>query len=76
MEVSLGVDLNGGTQWDAEMIDQIQYTVFPNFTVWPTIVAPLVYRFRPAGDDPNRSIFEVWMLFPKAEIRGQDDDYR
>ena len=51
---------------DAEMIDQIEYTVFPNFTVWPTVVAPLVYRFRPYGDDPSRSLFEVWMLYPVA----------
>jgi hypothetical protein len=49
------------------MIDQIQYTLFPNFTVWPTIVAPLVYRFRPDGDDPNHSIFEIWMLLPIAD---------
>ena len=52
---------------DAEMIDQIQYTLFPNFTVWPTIVAPLLYRFRPFKDDPNSSIFEVYMLYPKAD---------
>jgi hypothetical protein len=49
------------------MIDQIQYTVFPNFTVWPTVVAPLIYRFRPDGDDPQRSIFEIWMLYPIAD---------
>lgn len=52
---------------DAEMIDQIQYTVFPNFTVWPTVVAPLIYRFRPDGDDPQSSIFEIWMLYPIAD---------
>jgi phenylpropionate dioxygenase-like ring-hydroxylating dioxygenase large terminal subunit len=59
------VDLSGFS--DAEMLDQIQYTVFPNFTVWPTIVAPLCYRFRPHGDDTTHSIFEVWMLHPKAD---------
>ena len=59
------VDFSGYS--DAEMIDQIEYTVFPNFTVWPTIVAPLVYRFRPHGDDPASSLFEVWMLFPAAD---------
>jgi phenylpropionate dioxygenase-like ring-hydroxylating dioxygenase large terminal subunit len=59
------VDLSGHS--DAEMIDQIQYTLFPNFTVWPTVVAPLIYRFRPDGDDPNRSLFEIWMLYPKAD---------
>ncbi len=52
---------------DAEMIDQIQYTLFPNFTVWPTIVAPLCYRFRPNGDDPESAIYEIWMLFPKSD---------
>ncbi|MGI9326343.1 MAG: aromatic ring-hydroxylating oxygenase subunit alpha [Pseudomonadales bacterium] len=52
---------------DAEMIDQIQYTLFPNFTVWPTIVAPLIYRFRPNGDDPESAIYEIWMLFPKSD---------
>ncbi|MGI9621923.1 MAG: aromatic ring-hydroxylating oxygenase subunit alpha, partial [Acidimicrobiales bacterium] len=59
------VDLSEAS--DAEMIDQIQYTLFPNFTIWPTIVAPLCYRFRPDGDDPQRSIFEIWMLYPKAD---------
>ena len=78
------VDFSGYS--DAEMLDQIQYTVFPNFTVWPTVVAPLLYRFRPNGDDPTQAIFEVWMLYPKAddgshpaaarEIRlGPDDDW-
>jgi phenylpropionate dioxygenase-like ring-hydroxylating dioxygenase large terminal subunit len=60
-------NVNLTTASDAEMIDQIQYTLFPNFTVWPTIVAPLVYRFRPEGDDPNHSIFEIWMLHPIAD---------
>ena len=59
------VDLSNKS--DAEMIDQIQYTLFPNFTIWPTIVAPLIYRFRPAGDDPDQSIFEIWMLYPKRD---------
>ncbi len=76
-----GVDFSNTS--DAEMIDQIQYTLFPNFTVWPTVVAPLIYRFRPYGDDPNRCIYEVWMLYPKAadgthpapmpELRLEDD---
>ncbi|MEE2784810.1 MAG: aromatic ring-hydroxylating dioxygenase subunit alpha [Pseudomonadota bacterium] len=59
------VDLSAHS--DAEMIDQIQYTLFPNFTIWPTIVAPLCYRFRPEGDDPTRSVFEIWMLYPIAD---------
>ena len=46
-------------------MDQIQYNIFPNFTVWPGLGAPLCYRFRPYGNDPNRSIFEVWFLYPR-----------
>jgi hypothetical protein len=52
---------------DAEVLDQIQYNVFPNFTVWPTVFAPLCYRFRPLGHDPNQSLFEVWFLHPQPE---------
>lgn len=55
------------TTSDAEMVDQIQYTLFPNFTIWPSVVAPLIYRFRPHGDDPEQAIFEIWMLFPKSD---------
>ena len=51
---------------DAEMIDQIQCTLLPNFTGWPTVVAPLVYRFHPDEDSPERSIYEIWMLYPKV----------
>lgn len=68
---SHNVDLSSVS--DAEMIDQIQYTLFPNFTVWPTIVAPLCYRFRPDGDRPTQSIFEIWMLFPLADDGSHPD---
>ena len=50
---------------DSDVIDQVQYNIFPNFTVWPGVGAPLCYRFRPYGNDPNKSIFEVWFLYPK-----------
>jgi phenylpropionate dioxygenase-like ring-hydroxylating dioxygenase large terminal subunit len=52
---------------DSELMDQIQYNIFPNFTVWPGLGAPLCYRFRPFGNDPNRSIFEVWFLYPRPD---------
>lgn len=59
------VDLSAAS--DSDMLDQIQYNIFPNFTVWPTVAAPLCYRFRPNGEDPNSAIFEVWFLHPRAE---------
>jgi phenylpropionate dioxygenase-like ring-hydroxylating dioxygenase large terminal subunit len=52
---------------DSEVMDQNQYNIFPNFTLWPATNSPLCYRFRPFGNDPNKAIFEVWFLYPKPE---------
>jgi hypothetical protein len=60
-----GVDLS--THSDSEMLDQVQYTLFPNFTFWPTLFAPLLYRFRPAGNSPDKAIFDVYLLHPIPE---------
>ena len=49
---------------DAEMIDAIFYSVFPNWSPW-VCFNPIMYRFRPNGDNPEECIFEV-MLFPLA----------
>jgi phenylpropionate dioxygenase-like ring-hydroxylating dioxygenase large terminal subunit len=62
---SLGADLSGLS--DSEVIDVIQYSLFPNLIVFGGYGSPLAYRSRPDGDDPNRSIFEVWLLLPLAE---------
>ena len=51
---------------DSEALDLIQYLVFPNFSPWGGTAVPLVYRFRPYGDDPERSIMEIMILFAKA----------
>jgi phenylpropionate dioxygenase-like ring-hydroxylating dioxygenase large terminal subunit len=57
-----GVDLSETS--DSNVLDQVEYTLFPNFTFWPTLFAPLLYRFRPSGNNPDESIFEVFMLHP------------
>lgn len=49
---------------DAEMIDSIFFSVFPNWSPWGCF-NPIMYRFRPNGDNPQECIFEV-MLFPPA----------
>jgi phenylpropionate dioxygenase-like ring-hydroxylating dioxygenase large terminal subunit len=49
---------------DAEMIDAIYYSVFPNWSPWGCF-NDLFYRFRPNGDDPNSCLFEI-MRFPPA----------
>ena len=49
---------------DAEMIDAMFYSVFPNWSPWGCYHY-LMYRFRPNGSDPNSSIFEI-MIWPPA----------
>lgn len=61
----LGIDLSGFS--DAEVVDVIQYYVFPNLTLFGGFGSPLAYCMRPDGDDPHHSIFEVWMLLPYPE---------
>ncbi len=49
---------------DAEAIDTIQYWVFPNLVIWWGMAAPIVYRFRPLGDDPGMCLMEVYLMPP------------
>jgi phenylpropionate dioxygenase-like ring-hydroxylating dioxygenase large terminal subunit len=70
---------------DAEMLDAMYYSVFPNWSPWG-VFNGLFYRWRPNGNDPDTCIFEV-MLFPiapdpdnkpaPAAVRhlGPDDDW-
>jgi hypothetical protein len=51
---------------DSEALDLIQYNVFPNLGPWGGFSTPLVYRFRPHGDNPEESIMEIMMLFTKG----------
>ena len=70
---------------DAELVDAIYYSVFPNWSPWGCFNA-INYRFRPNGDDPTTCIFEVMLMAPSplgaerpapAEIEwlGFDDDW-
>ena len=49
---------------DSEVIDTIEYHVFPNMVLFPGISLPMAYRFRPIGSDPNRTLFEILFLRP------------
>lgn len=51
---------------DSESVDLIQYLLFPNLSPWGGQATPLVYRFRPHGDNPEESIMEIMLLFSKA----------
>jgi phenylpropionate dioxygenase-like ring-hydroxylating dioxygenase large terminal subunit len=48
---------------DAEMLDSLDYTLFPNFHPWGAF-NKIVYRFRPNGNDHRSAIMECIMLSP------------
>ena len=48
---------------DAELVDSVYYSVFPNFHPW-TPFNRIQYRFRPYKDDHTRSIMECYFLSP------------
>lgn len=52
---------------DSEVIDTIEYHIFPNMVLFPGLSLPMVYRFRPIGTDPNRTLFEILFLRPKPD---------
>ena len=56
----LGQDYSSYT--DSEMLDAIQYWVFPNFFPWGGCGTNIVYRFRPDGNNPDSAFMEVMIL--------------
>ena len=51
------------TYCDAELMDSLDYTLFPNFHPWGAFNG-IVYRFRPNGNDHRSCIMECMMLAP------------
>ena len=47
----------------AHVLDTVEYFVFPHFFIWPTLGAPLAYRFRP-GRNPEECIWETMLFLP------------
>jgi phenylpropionate dioxygenase-like ring-hydroxylating dioxygenase large terminal subunit len=56
------VDLS--TYSDSEILDSIQYHLFPNACLFPGITHPMVYRFRPIGNEPGRTQFDLLFMRP------------
>lgn len=48
---------------DAEFIDNLDYTVFPNFHPWGAYNR-IVYRFRPNGNNHREAIMDIFLLAP------------
>jgi len=57
-------DLDVAEASDSEMLDAIQYFVFPNFFPWGGWPLNIVYRFRPWRNDPGQALMEVMLLRP------------
>jgi nitrite reductase/ring-hydroxylating ferredoxin subunit len=55
-----GVEL--GAYSDSEMLDSIEYHLFPNMCLFPGVSLPMIYRFRPIGMDPGRTMFDLMFL--------------
>jgi phenylpropionate dioxygenase-like ring-hydroxylating dioxygenase large terminal subunit len=62
VEERTGADMSRAS--DAELLDGIEYFLFPNFMPWAGYLTPLVYRFRPNGDDPDSSVIDIMLLDP------------
>lgn len=62
MGAALNRDLSAVT--DAELVDTIQYFMFPNFCPWFGEGLPLVYQFLPLGDDPDWSVMNIRLTAP------------
>ena len=57
-------------QWsDSELLDGIQYFLFPNFYAFAGPRTNAVYRFLPDGNDPDRCIAEVLAARPASGRR-------
>ncbi len=54
---------------DSEMLDLIIYSIFPNFYLQGAyfLNTTLFYRYRPWGTDPERCLWEVYILLPTPE---------
>jgi len=52
---------------ECEMLDSIEYFLFPNMFLFPGITLPMIYRFRPNGDDVDSCWFDLMFLRPLAD---------
>ena len=63
------IDLDGLS--DSEIVDGIQYYLFPNLVPFGGVGTSLTYRFRPIGHDPQRCLFEIYCARPSCQTSGR-----
>lgn len=47
---------------DSEAMDSLEHFVFPNFVLFRGLAIPLLYRFRPNGNDVDSCIFDLILI--------------
>ena len=62
LQPKYGVDMSRFSE--SEMLDSIEYFLFPNMFIFPGITLPMIYRFRPAGNDVDSCWFDLLFLRP------------
>ena len=62
LTLQFGIDLSKYA--DSEIIDTIEYNLFPNTILFGGFSSPLVYRVRPDGDAVDRCLLDVMVLLP------------
>lgn len=63
-QMSMLTGFDYSTVTDAEVLDGVEYILFPNFAIWAGYSMGLAYRWRPCGDDPNLSLMDIMVLTP------------
>jgi phenylpropionate dioxygenase-like ring-hydroxylating dioxygenase large terminal subunit len=61
---------------DAEALDPVQYSIFPNIVIFRSLGYPFMYRFLPIRDDPHSTLFEFMFFRPKPNDDAPIPDVR
>jgi phenylpropionate dioxygenase-like ring-hydroxylating dioxygenase large terminal subunit len=56
---------------DAELLDGIEYFLFPNFMPWAGFLTSFAYLFRPDGQNPDSCLIDIMVLEPLPETGGR-----
>jgi phenylpropionate dioxygenase-like ring-hydroxylating dioxygenase large terminal subunit len=63
LQETLGID--SSTLRDTDVIDVMSYFIFPNLIVTPSLGFPVLMKFLPQKNDPDRCLMEVRLMLPR-----------
>ena len=65
LQATLGID--SSTLRDTEVIDVMSYFIFPNLIITPSLGFPVLMKFLPKKNNPDRCLMEVRMILPRPD---------